>query len=202
MLITLAIIGVVAALTIPTLVSNYKKKVVETSLRQTYSIVNEAIKLSEIDNGPAEYWDYPSNSYNSNSTDEFLEKYIKPYIHGYINPTVSTTSYSTFYLKNGTCLNWAMVVPNMNMEVFVSFGNKTSLVYDVGGKDFFLFYFLPEKGEFTPAGYNLPQTKEAMTAGSDGNSACNPDLKGLHNNCARLIMLDGWKINDDYPFKF
>ena len=46
-LITLGIIGVVAALTIPNVVSNYKKKVVETRLAQLYSVLNQAVELSE-----------------------------------------------------------------------------------------------------------------------------------------------------------
>ena len=46
-LITLGIIGVVAALTIPNVVSNYKKKVVETRLAKLYSVLNQAVELSE-----------------------------------------------------------------------------------------------------------------------------------------------------------
>ena len=41
-LITLGIIGVVAALTIPILISNYRKQVTETKLKQTYSILSNA----------------------------------------------------------------------------------------------------------------------------------------------------------------
>lgn len=41
-LITLGIIGVVAALTMPVLISNYRKQVTETKLKQTYSILSNA----------------------------------------------------------------------------------------------------------------------------------------------------------------
>lgn len=40
-LITLGIIGVVAALTIPVLTQNYKKRVVETRLQKFYSTINK-----------------------------------------------------------------------------------------------------------------------------------------------------------------
>ena len=56
-LITLGIIGVVAAMTIPTLVQSYKKKVVESRLVKFYSTMQQAIKLSEIENGPISTWD-------------------------------------------------------------------------------------------------------------------------------------------------
>ena len=57
-LITLGIIGVVAALTLPTLIANHRKKVVATQLKQSYSILYNAIKLSESDNGAYQYWIY------------------------------------------------------------------------------------------------------------------------------------------------
>lgn len=41
-LITLAIIGIVAALTIPTLVTNYKKKIVTTRMLKFYSAMKQA----------------------------------------------------------------------------------------------------------------------------------------------------------------
>ena len=49
-LITLGIIGVVAALTIPSLMSKYHRMTVETKLKKFYSTMNQAIKLSEEDN--------------------------------------------------------------------------------------------------------------------------------------------------------
>lgn len=55
-LITLAIIGVVAAMTIPNLIQSYKKSVIETRLAKFYSMMNQAIRMSEIDNGPQSTW--------------------------------------------------------------------------------------------------------------------------------------------------
>ena len=42
-LITLAIIGVVAAMTIPTLIQNYRLKVLKTRYTQTYAILTEPV---------------------------------------------------------------------------------------------------------------------------------------------------------------
>lgn len=56
-LVTLGIIGIVAALTIPTLVANYRKKVVVSKLKKVYSDLQQAVKLSEADNGTCDTWD-------------------------------------------------------------------------------------------------------------------------------------------------
>jgi len=50
-LITLGIIGVVAALTIPTLMANYQKVQYVTGLKKAYAEVTEALKLMANDNG-------------------------------------------------------------------------------------------------------------------------------------------------------
>ena len=41
-LITLGIIGIVAAMTLPALISNHNKKVIATQLKQNYSIISQA----------------------------------------------------------------------------------------------------------------------------------------------------------------
>ena len=50
-LITLGIIGIVAAMTLPTLVQNYKKKELVTKLQKVYTVMNQAINLAEVENG-------------------------------------------------------------------------------------------------------------------------------------------------------
>ncbi len=57
-LITLGIIGVVAALTIPTLIMHHRKQVIETRLKKFYSMFNQAILLSTVDNGEISTWQY------------------------------------------------------------------------------------------------------------------------------------------------
>lgn len=49
-LITLGIIGIVAAMTIPTLLTNIREKQTVSKLKQTYSMLSQAFKLVE-DNG-------------------------------------------------------------------------------------------------------------------------------------------------------
>ena len=50
-LITLAIIGVVAAMTIPTLIQNQQNKTLQSQLKKSYSSISQALKLYQADTG-------------------------------------------------------------------------------------------------------------------------------------------------------
>ena len=50
-LITLGIIGVVASLTLPTLIENYKEKVMITRIKKDYSVIMQAFQLAQADFG-------------------------------------------------------------------------------------------------------------------------------------------------------
>jgi type II secretory pathway pseudopilin PulG len=73
-LIAIGIIGVVSALTIPTLMHKYRETVMVNKLKKTYSELQQAVKLSEAENGDTTGWDYSIGSAN------FAEKYIMPYL--------------------------------------------------------------------------------------------------------------------------
>ncbi|MBR6163005.1 type II secretion system protein, partial [bacterium] len=78
-LITLVIIGVIAALTVPTMIAKYQKQALTTAFKKSYSIVSQAIAKSQMENGPLETWDFPS-SVNNETTAQVVEKYILPYL--------------------------------------------------------------------------------------------------------------------------
>ena len=48
-LITLGIIGIVSAMTIPTLINNYKEKVRDNQFKKVYAMLNQAVQLTAID---------------------------------------------------------------------------------------------------------------------------------------------------------
>lgn len=55
-LITLGIIGIVAAMTLPALIQKYQKQETSARLKKFYTTMNQAIMMSEIDNGDMRYW--------------------------------------------------------------------------------------------------------------------------------------------------
>ena len=56
-LITLGIIGIVAAMTLPTVVAKYKEKQTVVTLKRSYSILNQAFLRATQDYGPPSSWD-------------------------------------------------------------------------------------------------------------------------------------------------
>lgn len=80
-LITLGVIGVVSAITLPTLIHSYQEKVIVHSLTEVYSILNQAYKMSIIDNGPISAWNLSSNEDEARA--QILEK-LTPYMKSYL----------------------------------------------------------------------------------------------------------------------
>lgn len=76
-LITLGIIGVVAALTLPAVIQNYRKSVIETSVKKFYTSINQAIITSERDNGDKENW---SRTAWDGDASPFWDKYFDKYM--------------------------------------------------------------------------------------------------------------------------
>ena len=55
-LITLGIIGIVAAMTIPSLVQDYREKAQVTRVKKFYSVFSQAYTMALQDNGPFDTW--------------------------------------------------------------------------------------------------------------------------------------------------
>ena len=72
-LITLAIIGVVAAMTIPTLIANYKEKALENQFKRSYAVLNQALLSAQSQFGYLPRCYYKSNAYSSAISDECAE---------------------------------------------------------------------------------------------------------------------------------
>lgn len=190
-LITLGIIGIISALTIPVLISNHKKKVIATQLKQSYSIIYNAIELSVAENETYENWNRPYNQ--PNSTKKFAEQYILPYIkyaqtgqdkHFYANEDL-------FYIKlvNGTIV--ALHVGSCVDFLVDINGDKQP---NKGGVDQFTFYLNMFQNSAFPTGFssgNKSRTKTQLIL----------ECKNSPNNCAKLIEYENWKITKDYPQK-
>ena len=92
-LITLGIIGVVAAMTMPALIANHQRNVTVTRLERTYNTFANALVRAQVDYGDPSNWDYDGigieldgseESKNSayNSVESCVRKYIIPYLAG------------------------------------------------------------------------------------------------------------------------
>ncbi len=217
-LITLGIIGVVAALTMPTLIANHKKTVVETRLEKFYSAINQAVTRAELDYGDKNGWE-------AENTDEFFNKYLKNYLSyiKYENKRVSSTSndYRLVYLPDGSGFlidlyaTWdsdGNQTSKTNGGHFIFCPNSKDCIdgnnYDKQGTQQFFFAFWPNesKSSFT---YHKNKGVEPYRANWDGdmeslythsNYGCNKSAKKFW--CTAIIQNNGWKIPKDYPLRF
>lgn len=219
-LITLAIIGVVAALTIPVIIQKYQKQVVVTRLKKAYSIISQALQMSEIDNGSIDTWNYGQNGH------DFFFQYLKPYIKYTDEPELNKLPHRYFLngnTYNGTTFNNSKTSAAFNLadgsQVTLNSNNINggNGVFWVGidvngfqrpnklGRDTFMFFISPKCG-IVPFGLKgspnfalIPENnKRNNILASDNEYACNTAKDGFW--CSALIMLDGWQIKDDYPW--
>lgn len=190
-LITLGIIGVVAALAMPSLISSYRKRVVETRLAKFYSTINNAIKLSEIDNGDISTWSSPGGGASVGNIwyNTYLAKYL-PTSKG--RPAPKNNRYLV-YFPDGSAL-----FVDTSAHFFINAKDAGSVPPDIMGTKVFMFSYT-NRG-FEPYGFDKSDT----VLKDDAASGCNRTSAGDRPRayCAELIRRNGWKIPDDYPLKF
>lgn len=217
-LITLGIIGIVAAMTIPNLITAHQKKVAGAKLKRAVSVINQAIKLSEVENGEMENWD------KNLKPEDFIDKYFRPYIKiTQICPNVKNCGYKPTYCP--TCF-WAPLslkgdpgylnpnamgrVPFITMDkILYDFGflnkdiastldNDKMIIIDINGsdkpntfgKDVFFFYRIEEEDSVIPWG--------ADKSSDEIQKSCSKNDTGFY--CAAWIRNHGWTIPNGYPW--
>ena len=80
-LITLGVIGVVGAMTMPVLIQKYQKYVLAKNFKVVYSTLLNAIQMAEVDYGNSKYWQYSDDSLTVEQNSRlFSEKYLIPYL--------------------------------------------------------------------------------------------------------------------------
>ena len=195
-LITLGIIGVVAALTIPTLIQKQTNAFTEASLKKFYSTFNQAIKASVEENGDMTTWE----SMASLTVSGWMDKYIVPYMKvidsskTVIEPS-NNREYRLYTLADGSAFSWGAIgvafYPK-NAE------NCTSIVGSYGGYGTcaFLFNLSYETNSITRGCPHIDDD-EPLYSSSYSYEAC--PARG--DCCVDIIMRNGWKIPDNYPRK-
>ena len=80
-LITFGIIGVVAALILPHVVTRINEKVTVSKLKETYSMLNQAYKMAEVENDKPQFWYKEENNSSSENQHavfaQILAKHLK-----------------------------------------------------------------------------------------------------------------------------
>ncbi len=220
-LITLGIIGVVAAMTMPVLVQNYKRIETASRLKKFYSMMNQAIKLSELDNGDADTWTKADTQTDEegNTDGDAQNVVVKDFFMKYLAPYIKYVKYEDGKNIIDADGNKDTVTPAIyfvdGSSVAIWNGGCMDFIYDVNGKrnpneagrDQFRFimcfsdekrkiYTGKEKIMFYPI-TNFQSYGNIATPRETMLSNCKND----GSFCTILIMQDGWEIKSDYPYK-
>ena len=209
-LITLGIIGVIAAMTLPALISNVQKLIVQTQLRVFNTTINNAFRLSQVDHGTNfQDWIEPNHSYSYEEMRVWLDEYLFPYIKHF---NVNDCRFENVvgdpnnpYVQTGICFHMAN---GALVRIHIHEGGG-DLSYFVNGKvdpsprNKFGFQFAHrntsrEKSEFIEPYVHIWNGDEAALK-TDSLWGC---YKGCTNcsYCTKIIQLNNWEIPDDYPW--
>ena len=188
-LITLVIVGVIASMTIPTLVHRYKKQEVASKLKKFYSGMQQALNsylYSESMN--AEQLIFPDDTINNYSKSlEFwnnsIGKYLVTIKKEYVND-----AHPRIYLADGSTFTFRIAY-NETMHIFYCINGSCRGSEDFDGKNSFLFS-IKEGKLYTGLGTDM----------SRQNCLNNCKREDSRYYCSRLIQMDGWQIKDDYPW--
>lgn len=217
-LITLGVIGIVAAMTLPAVITKYRKQATVTSLKKFYTVMSQAIEQSALDNGSPEYWSIASVKAGETyadyaDTEQFFNLYLKKYLKvltycGEKSGCWAEQEAQPNGIKRADGLNSLkgtvkFILNDGYAVTLLGSGSKTILVYvDLNGKkkpnrrgiDIFEFRIDPNNSAkifFHPYKPNGQGTLDLK------NIECTPSVG---YRCAAKIMSDGWKISDDYPW--
>ncbi|MBE7705674.1 MAG: type II secretion system protein [Cyanobacteria bacterium SIG30] len=215
-LITLAIIGVVAALTIPSVVTNYKNQETATRLKKTFATLANTTNLAIKDHGPIVGWDLGDTNQSGEQAAEFADKYVVPYLRVIKHCGISTEEgcwYSDDSLPRTLNNTLGLIVANKHPRYILSDGtlvamflvkNATSKRIDIYvdvngfkkpnilGKDIFTFRYSlitnnQPSGKFTMICKKV--FEENITNEANG---CQLGSDGAYCTC--FVQKAGWKI--------
>lgn len=190
-LLTMTIIGVLAALTIPTLYYQRVKKEYTTKLKNFYSKMENAILDMEVDFGSFRDMKQPDNGYM------WYMKYIDPYVgHQFVKEN------KTVYYKDGSSLGTFFKGGCLDVDYDVNADrppNKQG--YD---KHRFLFCFTDDnrRSWFGNADIFFGTYGSGISGSNISRNSMINSCKANTAYCTRLLQNDQWEFKSDYPLKF
>ena len=232
-LITLGIIGVICAMTLPNLIGKYQKNQTLTLLKKTYTELNLAASLAVAEYGEREYWDY--GSFTAYNVQDFWNTYIIKYLKtmevkviraGEINLQLDPALEYIPGAMGGSGVLKVVLSSGVNLY----FWGKSAVLVDLNGRtkpnfpgrDIFIYTLVAptdksfQKAEnFIPYGWNIWRNpvlgsawhRNVYVNGAASYADCgckyrDKDMASTNHNwfCAALILIDNWKMKDDYPW--
>jgi len=196
-LITLGIIGVVAAMTLPSLIGKTNKRETSARLKKFNSMMYQVVMLSEQENGPAETW---SSETNDTDIEAYFAKYLAPYMK------YTKTSLTPKDSENPSSRNMLDVYLNDGSWFRMSKGTCVDVNFDTNGDS------LPnrqgvDKFNFLLCGSNITEWcngKHWCTYWYTFQKTRDQRLNACKSSpyfCSSLLEYDNWEFKEDYPFR-
>ena len=227
-LITLGIIGIVAAMTLPALTAKYQKVVTATELKKSYSTILQAFTMAQKDYGDISQWEFIKTQSVSgddlselkNSLDFFAKTYLIPYIKVVTDcgsgKDSSKACYYPWYYSDRSIINYS---PGDNIYRFIinnstliqlqydnyegNFGGRILLSVDINGMQkpntWGKDVFLMGISQ-SNSKFNMfgYEQKSRDTLMNHSSWGCKTSKTTYY--CGAVIQQDGWEIKDDYPW--
>ena len=211
-LITLGIIGIVAAMTIPTLITNHQKRQTVVKLQRAISVMNQAYRLAYDDVGEAS-----AAEAKAMTNDAYFNKFWAPYLKtSIICKTYKQCGYDSLVpLKTRNGHNLSAVIVNQYRTTFYTPDGIIYIIYIASGDAVAAdpTIFVDINGGEKPNSFG--KDVFALTRVIDGEKGgvvlpqCHKStIEEINNNCktsgfccAEKIKRAGWNIDKSYPWK-
>ena len=227
-LITLGIIGVVAAMTIPNLIASVTKTRTASELKKAYADISVAMRLAEGEFGDITGWTYDNKTSSAIACAALFDTYLMPFMKvsrkelvrselKYYTPSGAAESQLAVLRGNSvayTLLSGTqIIVSNNSIGTNKGAMGSIQMIIDLNGyhqkpnrfgRDAFFLYLLPTKGVRFHSisdgeSFDKIKTRKQLLNGPSSNGyQCNKSGRGMW--CGALIQKDGWKISPDYPW--
>ena len=180
-LITLAIIGIVAALTIPSVISNYQQQEFKTGLKKAVSVLNEAIQTNIAQEG--------ETPYDNEDLFTYLQRHMNIIKTGYIDTCRTWDTGSVINLNGERCDNYSgeMMASTANYSLYTTDGMR----YEIPKKPSAKPIILHETGEDANEKTDSLNWRKSGYCGSKG-LANNPHGTE-HYPCILIVDVNGDK---------
>lgn len=193
-LLTMSIVGIVAAMTIPTLYYQRIKKEYSVKLKHFYSRMDNAILDMELEKGAVRDMRQPDDSFQW-----YLDNLDPYYGHVYVDKAKRQV-----YFKDGSVLKTFYKGGCLDVDLDVN-GDKAP---NKEGYDMFRFLYC-----FTDDARKSWFGNKDIFFGSYGSGLVGSDVSrdamishcksaSTRSWCTRLLQNDGWEFKSDYPLKF
>lgn len=189
LLVTMAIIGIIAMLVLPGFMKDYHKKIYTAKLKKTMELVEAAVNQACIDNNVSYF--YQTEYIASNDKiKEFLDKYFKTVSKG--NNVFYSKNYLSITSTNSSTLNPTNAVKLSSGEAlsFECADNLCTVRVDVnssdgpnrGGRDLFTLYL--------DAKTNLFNSATPLNTDGDLTDTCKSSVVG--DGCYYVLLKNNW----------